>query len=339
MIISNPFIILYFYVVMSKLRTGVIGVGYLGRFHAQKYSSIDGVELVGVADRNLMRSKSVAEECKCRSFHSYKELLKNVDAVSVVVPTCDHFGVARDCINAGVDVLLEKPMTVTVAEANNLVAGARENNLILQIGHLERFNPAVMAMKSYLTSPIFIESRRVSTFKKRGADVDVVLDLMIHDIDIILNIVDSPIKLIHGVGVAVVTDNSDIANVRLIFENGASANICASRIAAKSIRKMQIFQPDSTISIDFADKKIITAPLFNSPDNEEPNRNVKIQTFAESDALQAEIFAFTKHAIERTRPTVSGVEGQKALGVALEIIDQIKNNQDKPIFKDFQKLS
>ncbi|MCK5517514.1 MAG: Gfo/Idh/MocA family oxidoreductase, partial [Desulfobulbaceae bacterium] len=190
---------------MKKIKVGVIGVGYLGKFHAQKYADLDSVELVGVADTDTDRGKKVAKECSCLFFPDYNELLPLVDAVSIVVPTISHFKVASKCIDSDTDILLEKPMTATLEEADKLIEMAARKKLLLQVGHLERFNPAVQAIEPFLTEPVFIESNRIATFKNRGVDVDVVLDLMIHDIDIILNIIKSPIKEIHTVGAPVVT--------------------------------------------------------------------------------------------------------------------------------------
>jgi predicted dehydrogenase len=208
---------------MDTIKVGVIGVGYLGKFHAQKYAAMPGVELVGVADTSEANGRAVAEQYGTGYFKDFNELLPAVQAVSVVVPTTRHFEVASACFNQGVDVMLEKPMTSTLAEADTLIKLSENRSLILQVGHLERYNPAILAMEQYLTKPMFIESHRIHVFKNRGTDVDVVLDLMIHDIDIIMSIVNSPIKIIHTVGVPVVTPTTDIANARLIFENGCTA--------------------------------------------------------------------------------------------------------------------
>jgi predicted dehydrogenase len=319
---------------MENIKVGVIGVGYLGRFHAQKYAALEGVTLVGVADTNGEQSEKVAGECGCRSFTDYKELLKDVDAVSIVVPTSIHCNVAGDCLDAGIDVLLEKPMTVTLSEADELIAKADAGKLILQIGHLERFNPALQAMEPFLTTPVFIESHRIATFKNRGVDVDVVLDLMIHDIDIILNIIDSPIKTIHTVGAPVATANTDIANARLIFENGATANVTVSRISRTNVRKMRIFQPGSYLNVDFGNKRIMTIQLSDElRENGMPKQIVDVRTFADGDALRSEITSFVRHVRERTRPAVSGVEGRRALAVALQVMDQIKEHQQLDLFK------
>jgi predicted dehydrogenase len=321
---------------MKNIKVGVIGVGYLGRFHAQKYAALEGVTLVGVVDTNLLQAQQVADECNCRAFTDYKELLPKVDAVSIVVPTSHHHKVAGDCLNAGIDVLLEKPMTVTLEEADDLIAKASDRQLILQIGHLERFNPAVQAMEPFLTTPVFIESNRIATFKNRGVDVDVVLDLMIHDIDIILNIVKSPIKTIHTVGAPVATATTDIANARLIFENGATANVTVSRISRTNVRKMRIFQPGSYINVDFGNKKVMTIQLSEELlDSGMPKQVVELRSFADGDALLSEVTSFVQHVRERTRPAVSGVEGRRALEVALQVMEQIKEHQKLDLFKNF----
>lgn len=319
---------------MKDIKVGVIGVGYLGRFHAQKYAALEGVTLVGVVDINERQCRQVADECGCRSFSGYKELLPNVDAVSIAVPTSYHCQVAGDCLDAGIDVLLEKPMTVTLAEADELIAKAETRGLILQIGQLERFNPAVQAMEPFLTTPVFIESHRIATFKNRGVDVDVVLDLMIHDIDIILNIIDSPLKTIHTVGAPVATANTDIANARLIFENGATANVTVSRISRTNVRKMRIFQPGSYINVDFGNKRVMTIQLSDElRENGMPKQVVELRTFADGDALRSEITSFVQHVRERTRPACSGAEGRRALDVALQVMAQIKEHQNLDLFK------
>jgi predicted dehydrogenase len=322
---------------MDTLRAGVIGVGYLGKFHAQKYAAMPGVELIGVADIDQACAERIAAECACRSYCDYKQLLPLVDVVSIVVPTVYHHQVALDCIAAGLDVLLEKPMTVTLAEADDLIDKADKKNLVLQIGHLERFNAAVQAMEPFLTTPVFIESSRLSTYKNRGVDVDVVLDLMIHDIDIILNIIKSPLKTIHTVGAPVVTGSTDIANARLIFENGATANVTASRISRTNIRKMRIFQPGSYITVDFATKKVMTIHLTDEIlASGMPRQEIAVETFANHDALKSEIEHFLDNVRNRTRPSVSGHEGRRALDVALQVISQINEHQKLDAFKQIR---
>ncbi len=318
------------------MKVGVIGVGYLGKYHAQKYSGIKGVELVGVADVDSELAEAVASENNCKAFTNYHELLKLVDAVSVVVPTTYHHKVALDCIAAGVDMLMEKPITTTVEEADEIIEKAAEKKLILQVGHLERFNPAVEAMIPSLTVPVFIESQRISTFKNRGVDVDVVLDLMIHDIDIILNIIKSPLETIHTVGAPVVTDYTDIANARLIFKNGATANVTVSRIARTNTRRMRIFQPGSMINVDFANRKVMTIHLKKGEfqTNGMPKQDVLVRSFPEGDALNSEILHFVENVRNRTSPLVSGNEGRRALNVALQAIRQIKDHQKLGVYAE-----
>lgn len=318
------------------MKVGVIGVGYLGKYHAQKYANIDGVELIGVADIDIAAAESVANENGCRAYGDYLELLKDVDAVSVVVPTSLHHKVALDCIAAGVDMLMEKPITTSVAEADEIIEQAAAKELVLQVGHLERFNPAVEAMLPSLTVPVFIESQRISTFKNRALDVDVILDLMIHDIDIILNIIKSPLETIHTVGAPVVTDFTDIANARLIFENGATANVTVSRIARTNTRRMRIFQPGSFINVDFANRKVMTMHLKKGQfrENGMPKQDVKVNRFPEGDALNAEILHFVDNVRNRTTPLVSGAEGRRALDVAMQVIQQIKDHQQLGVYAE-----
>src|SRR5450631_777859 len=244
---------------MSTLRTAVIGVGYLGNFHAQKYAAIPGVELVGVVDSDARRAAEIAAALGTTSFSDHRELIGRVDAVSVVVPTQFHHAVAKDFLAAGVHVLIEKPITVTIAEADDLIALADKNGVVFQVGHLERFNPVLVALDDILQEPLFIESVRIAPFKPRGTDVNVVLDLMIHDIEIIQHIVKSPVERVDAVGAPVFTGEEDIANARILFKNGCVANVTASRISLKSERKMRIFQRNAYITLDFQNRKVLVA--------------------------------------------------------------------------------
>jgi predicted dehydrogenase len=260
-------------------------------------------------------------------FADSNELLECVDAVSIVVPTDKHFEVAQKCLEKGVDVFLEKPMTTTVAQADILVELAANCNRILQIGHIEQFNPAILAMEQYLTTPLFIDAQRLHSFNSRGADVDVVLDLMIHDLDIVLSIVDSPLRSLHCVGAPVITSTSDIANTRLVFENGCTANLTASRIAQNNMRKLRIFQADSYISVDYAQKEIeICKHKIKKNAGEVPEIESTRFAFPEKDALETELKAFVLNVRQRTTPKVDGRAGRKALKVALKIIEQIQNH-------------
>lgn len=303
-----------------KIRTAVIGVGYLGAFHAEKYAALPNAELVAVVDVDRERAESVANRLGARAFTSYREVLDMVDAVSIVVPTQSHSQVAGEFLERGIHVLLEKPMTTTLEEADELIRIAREAGAVLQVGHLERFNPVLQALEGILTEPRFIESVRIAPFKPRGTDVNVVLDLMIHDIDIIQDIVRSPIKSINSIGAPVFTDEEDIANARIQFENGCVANVTASRISLKSERRMRIFQPDAYITLDFQNKKLA---VFRKGDGEMfpgvPNVTMDQKQMGQGDALLAEIGSFLEVISEGRQPVVSGEDGRRALETALLI--------------------
>lgn len=305
---------------MSSLRTAVIGVGYLGDFHAQKYAAIEGVELVGVVDADAARAAEVALTCGCKPFTDYRELIGQVDAVSVVVPTQYHHQVAKEFLAAGVHVLIEKPITVTIEQADELISLADAGKLVFQVGHLERFNPVLMAVEGVLIEPLFVESVRIAPFKPRGTDVNVVLDLMIHDIEIIQHLVKSPVAKIDAIGAPVFTGEEDIANARIAFENGCVANVTASRISLKSERKMRIFQRDAYLTLDFQNKKVLVAKKGEGelmPGI--PNVQVKEQELGQSDPLLSEISSFVKAINEGGQPQVSGRDGRMALETALKI--------------------
>lgn len=305
---------------MKKIRTAVIGVGYLGKFHAQKYAQLESSELVAVCDANLEIAQSIAAEHDVPAFIDYHELIGKVDAVSIVVPTQKHFEVAKVFLENNIHVLLEKPITSTVEEAQQLVDIAGQNGLVFQIGHLERFNPAVLALEDELNQPLFIESNRIAPFNPRGADVNVVLDLMIHDIDIILDFANSPVKHIDADGVAVISKGIDIANARITFENGCVANVTASRVSMKSERIMRIFQHDAYISIDFQNKKLA---IHQKGEGEMyPGISEIIsreQTVEQGDALLSEIKAFLNSISSNSPPIVSGQAGLLALQTAIKI--------------------
>lgn len=305
---------------MAQIKSAVIGVGYLGKFHAQKYAELPQSELVAVCDSNAEAASSVAGDLKTRAFNSINDLLSEIDAVSIVVPTQLHHEIAKRCLQAGKHVLLEKPMTTTLEEANELISLAKDNNCVLQIGHLERFNPAILALENTLSEPLFIESHRVAPFNPRGADVNVILDLMIHDIDIILDIVGSDVEDIDAKGVAVLSNDIDIANARIKFSNGCVANVTASRAGMKSERKMRIFQHDAYISVDFQNKKV---GIHRKGDGEMfpgiANIESEDHEFEQGDALKAEIESFLDCISNNKMPKVSGEAGARALATAIEI--------------------
>ncbi len=304
----------------GPLRVGVIGVGYLGRLHAQKISSFPDLRFVGVCDVNTDHGKNVAGECRTEYFPKHRRLLEEVDAVSIAVPTTSHFRVAMDAMRAGVHVLLEKPIAANVREARTLVREAAERNLVFQIGHVERFNPAVREAASILTEPRFIECHRLGPFGGRGTDVDVVLDLMIHDIDLILSFVRSPVTRIHAVGVPVVSSNVDIANARLTFAGGCVANVTASRVSAKKQRKIRIFQEDAYVSMDFVEHSIqIFRRTFPHGRDGSPEISGELLETEKGDSLRDEIRSFFDCVVSGTAPRVSGVEGLAALELAFRI--------------------
>lgn len=314
---------------MESVRVGVIGVGYLGKFHAEKYAGMEDVELVGVVDVVPELASSIAQKHGTKAYSDYRDLIGKVDAVSIVVPTPLHFTISRDFLEGNIHILLEKPMTETLEQADALIRMADERNLIIQIGHLERFNPAVMALNEVIDRPWFIESHRLALFNERGTEVDVVLDLMIHDIDIILSLVNSDVKGINAVGVPVVTSRIDIANARLQFESGCVANVTASRISMKNMRKIRIFQKDTYVSVDYAGRDVtiigkkgqgVALPI--------PGMTMLHKTFEKADALEAELAAFVDSVRTGRRPLVSAREGRRALQVAMDIIQDIKATTD-----------
>jgi predicted dehydrogenase len=313
---------------MKPLRVGVVGVGYLGKFHAEKYINMKDVKLVGVVDVVAERAEKVAESFNVEAFTDHRDLLGKVDAVSVVVPTPLHFSISRLFLENNVDVLIEKPMTETLDEADTLIEIAESRDLILQVGHLERFNPAVLTLREAIDRPLFIESHRLSFYNPRGTEVDVVLDLMIHDIDIILSLVKSDIDHIHAVGVPVVTSKVDIANVRLVFENGCVANVTASRISMKNVRKIRIFQKNTYVAVDYAGRDItIIRKDGKGTSLPVPGMSMDRSTFETADSLGDELKAFVKSVRDRQPPLVSGRDGRNALRVAREIIQQIETGR------------
>lgn len=303
------------------LRAGVVGVGYLGRFHAQKYAALPDVTLVGVADLDPARAAAIADECHTHAFSNHRELFDQVDCVSIAVPTHLHHAVARDFLLHGIDVLVEKPLTATGMEGRALVEIADQHERILQVGHLERFNPALRSLTGILTAPRFIECHRVAPFVERGTDVDVVRDLMIHDLDVILSLVRSPVTSMEAFGVPVLTKEPDIANVRLRFASGCIANITASRVALKRERKMRLFQPDTYIVVDYGEHRIrICRRAPNPQEGALPSIAFEEREVGGEDALEEEIRAFLRAVRERSIPIVSGQDGLQALEVAEQIV-------------------
>ncbi len=309
---------------MDTIPVGVIGTGYLGRFHAQKYANLPQVELVGVVDVDPKRAEEVARETNTAPLSDYRDLYTQIKAASVVVPTPLHHSIAKDLLEHEINVLLEKPMTTTLEEARELNHIAREKDLVLQVGHLERFNPAYLAVAQTVKNPLFIESHRLNSFQERGTEVDVILDIMIHDIDIILNLVNDEVKRIHAVGIPVISPMIDIANARLEFENGCVVNVTASRISDKSMRKIRIFQHDAYISIDFAAQGVSVYKKIEE-EGKLPyivSEQLKIES---KDSLEEEIKSFLASIKHKRKPLVPGEAGIRALQVALEITNQLRS--------------
>ena len=327
---------------MSALAYGIIGVGHLGAIHAKVANQMASLDLVGVFDTDPARARMVAEQVGVSCFDTMEELLDRADAVSIVVPTVHHFEVATKALEHGCHIFLEKPITATVDEARKIVDLAREAGKKLQVGHIERFNPAVLALEDYTFEPMFIESHRLSPFNPRGTDVSVILDLMIHDLDIILALVNRPLKAIDASGVAVVSDSEDIANVRLTFDNGAVANITTSRISVKAMRKMRIFQKNMYISIDFLQKQ---SEIFQlSGEGMSAGKGLPVATIGEGErkrqvlyerpqvpevnSMEVELDKFAQ-AIEQGEHTpVTGEDGLRALDVAATILRKIRHPED-----------
>lgn len=303
---------------MNALRAAVIGVGYLGKFHAQKYAALPDVELVAVADEDYKRAQEVAAQCGCRAVEDFRTVLGAVDVVSIVVPTEVHYPVARACLEAGAHILVEKPVTRTLEEAEDLIRLAASRKRVFQVGHVERFNPAVLALQEVLQKPLFIESYRLASFKPRGTDVDVVLDLMIHDIDIILNLVRSEIADVRPIGFPVLTDEVDIGHARLEFANGCVANVTASRVSDKAMRKVRVFQQDAYLSIDLHNPKFVCWRRLRDGAGAARLASEE-KTFPPADLLLEEVRAFVNAVRNGTPPVVSGGDGKRALEVALRI--------------------
>jgi predicted dehydrogenase len=311
---------------MQKLRVAVIGVGYLGRFHAQKYAQLAGCELVAVVDRDERARTAVAAELATPALADYQGLLGKVDAVSVATHTPSHFQIAADFLRGGAHVLVEKPMTETVGQAKELIEMAAAQRRVLQVGHLERFNAAILAAESHLSTPRFLECQRLAPFRERGTDVNVVLDLMIHDIDIVQSIVRSPLAMIDAVGTPVFSNEIDIANARMRFANGCVANVTASRVSLKTERKLRIFQDDAYLSMDLQ-QKLLTVIRKRPPDAPPAPLPVTMEEFSfeQGDALRAEIEAFLSCIAEGRRPVVSGEDGLLALETASRITELIQS--------------
>ena len=306
----------------ERIAAGVVGLGYAGSLHTAKYAALPSAELVCVADIDERRAREMEERYGVPAVTDYRELFEKVRCVSIAVPTQEHYRVARDFLAAGIDVLVEKPITSTVADACRLVELARQKGRILQVGHLERFNPVVRELSKVISAPRFVECHRLAPFITRGTDVDVVLDLMIHDIDVIASLVQAPVAGIDANGVAVLTDKPDIANARIRFEDGCVANVTASRVSMKRERKIRFFQPDAYISLDYDAKK---AQVYRMEDRSLGWEGIRGESIAteNGDALRDQIAAFLESVATRETPVVSGEDGLHALRIASAISERL----------------
>jgi len=316
---------------VEKIKIGVVGVGYFGQFHAEKYAKIEETDLVGVVDIDAFRAKEIAKRYRAQPFEHHTDLFNKVQAVSIAAPTPFHYSITKDFFLKGIDVLLEKPISNTLEEADELTGLAESKGLIFQIGHLERFNGALSGIEERVHHPRFIESHRLGPFSGRGAEVDVVLDLMIHDLDILLTLVKSRVKSLQAVGIPILTPYPDIANARIEFENGCIASLTASRVSKEKVRKTRIFRPEEILSVDYLSQKLSLSrkqrPLKEGKAPEMVMEEIPVNKI---DLVEAEIRSFLQSVRSRKPARVSGLDGKRALELALQIIKQIDDlNKEK----------
>jgi predicted dehydrogenase len=323
----------------------VVGVGAFGRNHARIYRQLaqqgEAVRLVGVVDPDVARADAVAAEFGCRGFGSIEQLVtthSEVQAASVAVPTVLHLETARALMQVGVDVLVEKPLAPSLAEADELVGLAQRSNRVGQVGHLERFNPAVRATAPLITRPMFFEVHRLSVFTPRSLDVDVILDLMIHDLDVVLWLVKSPVREIRAVGLPILSGKADIANVRLEFESGCVANFTASRVSTERVRKLRFFQPRQYVSLDYSRQEVLVFSVGESAGTPSVNPQIKVAKppIVAEEPLQAELRSFLEAVRTRSKPLVSFEDGRRALAVALDIVAAIREHSQKVQLEQLQ---
>ena len=307
----------------KKIKIGVVGIGHLGNYHLQKYAKLENCKIVAVADTLIEQTRKAADIYQCAAFSDHRHMISQVEAVSIAVPTGEHYRVAKDFLAAGIDVLIEKPICSTLAQADELIELARDKKLILQVGFVERFNPAIMALEKVIEKPMFIEAHRLHPFFERGTDVDVILDLMIHDLDIILKYVASPLTNVEAVGIPVLSNKVDIANVRLSFVSGCVANVTASRISAKTMQKIRFFGTEGYHSVDCQKREILSLGKRKNDAGQVEiyQNNIEIGSH---DPLEEEIRSFLNAVINRTRPLISGEDARKSLDLAIDIIQKMK---------------
>ena len=305
------------------MQVGVVGVGYFGRHHVRILSSLDNVNLIGVVDCIPERAKFIGEKYDAPYYTHHHQIMDKVEAVVIAVPTVDHYTVAKDFLNQGIDVLVEKPITKTIEEADGLVDLASKKGVVLQVGFLERFNPAIEAAMPMVREPRFIETYRIGTFVPRSLDIDVVLDLMIHDIDIVLSIVKSPLKVVHAVGVPVLTREIDMANARLEFDSGCVVNLTASRVNSEKIRKVRIFQSDTYISLDYTTQEVSVSNLLRDPASNFPTIQTRQLQVHKEEPLKKELKSFIYAVENGTEAVVSGQDARLSQEIALQVLEKI----------------
>ena len=308
---------------MTRFRAGVIGVGHLGQHHARLYASLPGARLVGVVDQSVERAQAVAGRHGARVFRTADELLPQVDVVSVAIPSSGHYAVTKVCLEAGKHVLVEKPIAVMPSEAHELVQLAKQRGCCLQVGHSERFNPVMALMRPHIGRPVFIECHRLSSFSERGTDVDVVLDLMIHDLDLVLSLNPGPVEEVRAAGVAVLSSSIDIANARIQFRSGCVANLTSSRVSTNKMRRLRLFQRDNYLSIDFQSRQAMIGRR-NAKGGERPTVEVEQFQGGDEEPLKLQLESFLHAAGTGTRPVVAGEDGAAAVEAAHQVLEAIE---------------
>ncbi|MFN7927878.1 MAG: Gfo/Idh/MocA family oxidoreductase [Blastocatellia bacterium] len=309
----------------TRMKVAVIGTGHLGQAHARIYASLPSVELIAVCDTNEAAGRTIAEKHNTRFVRDYRELLDAVEAVSVATPTVNHHEITCACLQAGIHVLVEKPIARTLAEADEMIALAADKNVTLQVGHIERFNPGFVLLREQIQQPYFFEAHRLGIFTPRSLDIDVVMDLMVHELDIIASLVPSEVVKLDAVGIPILTPTIDLANARVEFANGCVANITASRVSGERMRKLRVFQPNEYYSLDYAEQQVLQCRLVPPPPGAaRPEIIARPLPVTPREPLLAEIEAFITAVQERTTPLVSGADGRRALAMATDVLEKIR---------------
>jgi predicted dehydrogenase len=310
----------------EKLKAAVIGTGHLGREHTRIYATLESADLVAVCDTNEAAGKAIAEKYNTRFIRDYRELFGHVSAVSIATPTVSHHEITCACLDAGISVLVEKPISHTLAEADEMIALAEAKGLTLQVGHIERFNPAFRALQQRVTRPRFFEAHRMGIFTPRSLDIDVVMDLMVHELDIMATLVGQEVAKVEAVGIPILTPKIDLANARLEFADGCVANITASRVSGERLRKLRVFQPNEYYSLDYAEQSVGMCKLVPVPGSPRPDIVAAPLEIVKREPLLAEIESFVEAVRHQTEPVVTGSDGRRALALAVEVLERIREH-------------